>query len=94
MTRARKNLNLLTFNFRNEERVFYSTFINELENLMNLSKVKEHKFKIGSNVVHSKFGQGVIKDIDENTIVIRFKSGNIKQLSLDLCIQKNLLRLS
>lgn len=94
MTRARNNLNLLTFNYRNDERVFYSTFIDELESLMNLSKVKDHEFKIGSNVTHSKFGQGKIKDINNETIVIKFKNGNLKQLSLDLCIQKNLLRLS
>ena len=94
MTRARKSLNLLSFNYRNDERVFYSSFIDELETLMNTSKVNDHKFKRGSKVIHSKFGEGVIKDIDENSIAIRFKNGEIKQLSLSLCIEKNLLRLS
>ena len=94
MTRARKNLNLLSFNYRNDERVFYSSFIIELEELMNLPKTKEHKFKINSNVTHRKFGPGIIRDINDETISIKFKSGSIKQLSLSLCIQKNLLSLS
>ena len=94
MTRARKSLNLLTFNYRNEERVFYSSFINELENLLNLSKVKDHEFKIGSNVEHIKFGKGIIKDIDSETISIKFGNDHVKQLSLNLCIEKNLLSLS
>lgn len=92
MSRARKNLTLLSFNFRNSERVFYSSFINELESLMNLVKTQNHGFKIGSKVNHLKFGDGIIKDIDENSIAIRFKNGSVKQLSLDICLQKNLLR--
>lgn len=92
MTRARNNLHLLSFNYRNDERVFYSSFIHELESLMNIEKTENHKFKIGMNVYHDKFGDGVIKDIDKTTIAIRFKNGDIKQLSLSLCIEKNLLR--
>ena len=64
-TRARKNLHLLSFNFRNNERVFYSSFINELESLMNIGKTVNHAFKVGMNVDHKKFGSGIIKDIDE-----------------------------
>lgn len=94
MTRARKNLHLLSFNFRNNERVFYSSFINELESLMNIEKTVNHAFKVGMNVNHKKFGSGIIKDIDEKTISIRFLNGDIKQLSLSLCIEKNLLRSS
>ena len=91
MTRARNSLNLLTFNYRNDERVFYSSFINELENLLNLSKIEDHEFKVGIGVKHIKFGEGVVKDIDKETISIKFKNGQIKQLSLNLCIEKNLL---
>lgn len=91
MTRARKNLNLLCFNNRNNERVFYSSFINELESLMNTAKVKDHKLKIGSKVKHLKFGRGVIKDMDDKSVFIRFENGQTKQLSLQLCIEKNLL---
>lgn len=94
MTRARSNLNLLSFNYRNDERVFYSSFIVELEKLMNLSKTKDHEFKLGSNIIHSKFGSGVIKDINDETVAIKFEDGKFKQLSLKLCIEKNLLRLS
>lgn len=92
MTRARKNLTLLSFNFRNNERVFYSSFINELETLMNLVKAQNHSFKVGTKINHIKFGEGIVKDIDKSSIAIRFENGTIKQLSLDICLQKNLLR--
>ena len=75
-------------------KVFYSSFIHELEVLMNISKVADHKFKVGSKVTHTKFGDGVIKDLDSKTIAIRFKNGQIKQLSLELCIEKDLLSLT
>lgn len=94
MTRARNNLNLLSFNYRNNERVFYSSFIVELEELMNLSEAKNHKFKVNSNIIHNKFGPGIVKDINDETIAIKFENGKFKQLSLKLCIEKNLLRLS
>lgn len=91
MTRARNNLNLLSFNYRNDEKVFYSSFIVELEKLMNLSKTKNHEFKVNSSIIHSKFGPGVVKDINDKTIAIKFENGTLKQLSLQLCIEKNLL---
>lgn len=94
MSRARKNLNLLCFNDRNNERVFYSSFIDELETLMNSDKVKDHKLKVGSKVTHIKFGKGIIKDIDDKSIFIRLENGQTKQLALQLCIEKNLLSLS
>lgn len=94
MTRARDNLNLLCFNYRNDERVFYSSFIDELEILINSANVQDHKLKIGSSVKHIKFGDGIIKDIDKESIVIKFSNGQTKQLALKLCIEKKLLSLS
>nr|WP_228370452.1 ATP-dependent helicase [Gottschalkia acidurici] len=92
MTRAKTHLNLITFNYRNEERVFYSKFMRELEELMGVTRSDDHGIKVGSIVDHKKFGSGVVKDIDGDAILIHFDDGGLKQLSLNLCIEKNLFK--
>ena len=92
MTRAKTYLNLITFNYRNGERVFYSKFMRELEELMGVTKSDDHGIKVGSIVDHKKFGSGIVKDIDGDAVLIHFDYSGLKQLSLNLCIEKNLIK--
>nr|WP_202710311.1 ATP-dependent helicase [Sporosalibacterium faouarense] len=96
MTRAKESLDLLAINEKNEEKVFISRFINELEYIMKENDEIPSEFsawmKIGMIINHKRFGIGRIMDIDGDIITIKFKSIGIKQLSLNLCIEKDLLK--
>lgn len=96
MTRAKEYLDVITINQKNGERVFYSRFVNELESIMDcsdrVSTATDSWLKVGTKVFHEKFGLGKVRSIEGDSIVINFKSNGIKQLSLDLCLRKNLLK--
>ncbi|QIB27376.1 ATP-dependent helicase [Caloranaerobacter azorensis] len=89
ITRAKRNLNLITINFKNGERVLPSRFVQEIEAI---EKPLRYDYKVGSTVEHKKFGKGVIKFIDDKNIVIDFEKVGIKQLSTRICVEKNLLK--
>ena len=40
----------------------------------------DSKYKVGEKVVHKKFGNGIVKDIDDKAITIRFNEGEKKIL--------------
>ncbi|SHH88465.1 DNA helicase-2 / ATP-dependent DNA helicase PcrA [Caloranaerobacter azorensis DSM 13643] len=88
ITRTKRNLNLITINFKNGERVLPSRFVQEIEAI---EKPLRYDYKVGSTVEHKKFGKGVIKFIDDKNIVIDFEKVGIKQLSTRICVEKNLL---
>ncbi|WP_152912102.1 ATP-dependent helicase [Caloranaerobacter sp. TR13] len=89
ITRAKRNLNLITINFKNGERVLPSRFVQEIEAI---GKPLRHDYKVGATVVHKKFGIGIIKFIDDENIIIDFEKAGIKQLSTRICMEKNLLK--
>lgn len=95
MTRAKEVLDLITINEKNNERVFHSRFINELEGIMhtvdNINNPIGDILKVGKQVIHKKFGKGKIEAIYEDTIIIDFPTLGEKQLSLHMCIEKRLL---
>ncbi len=95
MTRAKEVLDLITINEKNEERVFKSRFINELEEIMNgvdnINNPIGDILRVGKQIVHTKFGQGKIKSLNNDTIIIYFPKSGEKQLSLHMCIEKKLL---
>ncbi|WP_427338190.1 ATP-dependent helicase [Caloranaerobacter sp. DY30410] len=89
ITRAKRNLNLITINFKNGERVIPSRFVQEIEAI---GKPLRHDYKVGSTVEHEKFGRGIIKFIDDKNIIIDFEKIGTKQLSTKICVEKNLLK--
>lgn len=95
MTRSKEVLDLITIKEKNNERIFHSRFISELEGIMNnvdsINNPIGDILKVGNQVVHKKFGMGKIEAIHNDTIVIDFKSLGVKQLSLHMCIDKRLL---
>ncbi|KNF08218.1 ATP-dependent DNA helicase PcrA [Gottschalkia purinilytica] len=95
MTRAKTSLHLITLNYKNGERVFNSRFISEIENIMSSSDSNyDYNIKVGSSIIHKKFGKGKVRAIDKNSILINFDDEGLKQLSLSLCMEKNLLSIS
>ncbi|MTI68466.1 MAG: ATP-dependent helicase [Firmicutes bacterium] len=90
MTRAKETLNLLTIKLRNEEKVPQSSFLDELEMILDDTVI--HNFKVGDIVDHAKFGMGRIKKIKDDTATIRFDSNGIKKISLKISIENNILK--
>ncbi len=95
MTRSKEVLDLIAIKEKNNERIYHSRFINELEYIMHdvdsVNNPIGDILKVGKQVVHKKFGKGKIQAIQDDTIVIDFKSLGVKQLSLHMCIEKRLL---
>ena len=54
------------------------------------SKIKK-RFPIGCTVRHRKFGDGVVKDISDGIISIKFMNESEKELGADFCIKNKLL---
>ena len=48
-------------------------------------------FPIGCIVRHKKFGDGVVKDISDGVIIIKFMNESEKELGADFCIKNKLL---
>ncbi|WP_425447987.1 ATP-dependent helicase [Dethiothermospora halolimnae] len=93
MTRAKENLDLITVKEKNRDRVSQSRFISEIETIVNEdNNVISGGFKVGDSVNHKKFGFGKINGIYDNTVVIIFDNNGKKELSLDICIENNLLK--
>jgi len=95
MTRAKESLELLTIKHKNNEDVQPSRFIKEIEEFIpkaakntTLTSLQET-----SIVRHKKFGLGIVKDVGDSLITIDFDERGLKQLSIDMCIRRNLLEL-
>ena len=93
MTRAKENLELLTIKCRNNEEIQYSRFIKEIEGFIenNTKKNFSIELKKGFLVRHKKFGLGIIKNIKDPLVTIDFDERGEKQLSIDMCMKRNLL---
>lgn len=94
MTRAKENLELLTVEYRNKEDVQPSRFIKEIQSFTSdntNTKGTNIDLKPTSIVRHRKFGLGIVKAIKDKLITIDFDERGEKQLSVDACIERNLL---
>lgn len=95
MTRAKENLELLTVDYKNNEETQPSRFIKEIEKFIPKNEEKNYSIPLNeeSLVRHRKFGLGIVKSIKDSLITIDFDNKGLKQLSVDMCMKKNLLEL-
>lgn len=91
MTRAKKNLYLLSYNYKNDCRVVASMFLSEVESAVNEEKCSS--LEVNLKVHHNKFGVGTILDMDSNSILIDFEKAGKKQLSKSICMESDLLKI-
>lgn len=89
MTRAKKDLKLITYKSRDGEEVFQSRFISELEKIISHSELG---ITNGDKVNHKSFGEGIVLDIDDDMITIDFKGYGKKKISLSISLENNLLK--
>jgi len=94
MTRAKEELELITMEYKNNVAVEPSRFIKEVNEIIGRTENDRENihFKTDSIVRHKKFGLGIVKDIAASMVTIDFDEKGEKQLSLDMCIKKNLLK--
>mgnify|MGYP001238895069 CR=1 FL=1 len=94
MTRAKKELTLMTISSSKSIRQEPSQFIKEVQNCLrneNLTEKSREYFKPRDRVRHRKFGQGKVRWVKENTIAIDFKKYGVKKLEKDYCIHNGIL---
>lgn len=91
ITRAKKHLTLLCYKYKDGTRTAPSMFLSEVESFLNESA--EDSLKINSKVSHLKFGEGLILDIGDSSLLIDFKEHGEKQLLKSACIENKLLTL-
>ena len=94
MTRARNTLYLIYPMQINNEKALRSIFINEV--LYFIKKDIIAGIGEGTIATHTKYGRGVIADINESsednqTIEIKFFSGEYKTFNLQICLENKLL---
>lgn len=94
MTRARSTLYLIYPININDEKAQRSIFINEV--LYFIKKDIIDGIGEGTIVTHTKFGRGVVAEINESsaenqTIKVKFFSGGYKTLNLQICLENKLL---
>lgn len=91
MTRAKENLHLLSYRYRDDSRVPPSIFLREVEGF--LSEDLDDELKVNTLIRHKKFGKGIILDSNENSILVEFYSFGKKQLLKSTCLEENLIEL-
>ncbi len=94
MTRARNTLYLIYPMYINDEKAQRSIFINEV--LYFIKKDIIDGIGEGTIVSHTRFGRGVVSEINESsaenqTIKIKFFSGEYKTFNLQICLENKLL---
>ncbi|MGO1651575.1 ATP-dependent helicase [Senegalia sp. (in: firmicutes)] len=88
MTRAKKDLKLITYKSRDGEEVYKSRFIEELEKILSNDSMGINS---GDKIIHKSFGRGTILDVDRDILTIKFESFGKKKVSLSLSMENNLL---
>jgi DNA helicase-2/ATP-dependent DNA helicase PcrA len=95
VTRAKNNLELITYDSVFDSKLSISRFYSYLSKLY-IKNLTQHSSALSphSQVKHSKFGVGTITNIDveNDTIKIQFSKFKIKTFSLETCIENNLLQ--
>jgi len=94
MTRAKKYLDIITLDSINNEKVENSRFVKELQEIMlDLQKNQaRNSLKIGSQVIHTKFGKGKVLKLNNDKIEIMFDNNCLKKMSLNSCLKNGLLK--
>ncbi|MBS4536753.1 UvrD-helicase domain-containing protein [Clostridium sp. D2Q-14] len=90
MTRAKKDLKLITYKSRDNEEVYQSRFISELEKIIIDNNIGVAS---GDKVKHKSFGKGFVLDIDDDLITINFEKYGKKRISLSVSLENNLLKI-
>ncbi|MFF2531202.1 ATP-dependent helicase [Brevibacillus sp. NPDC058079] len=112
MTRARFDLELLSYRRKDGESLQESIFVKDVKKIMfpnqssekTLNKPKKvpatinpNAYKdirdvvVGDKVKHTSFGIGFVERVDNQMIGIRFEGLGIKNLAVDMCLEKGLL---
>lgn len=98
LSRAEKDLEILSCNFRNGKINSKKQFINELKNnetleIMTYKKERKNSsnFETGDLIEHKHFGKGKIVSINNLNYTIEFED-SIRHLSKEVCINKNLIQ--
>lgn len=86
MTRAKKVLKILVPGVP-------SLFVNELINSNKKNNIRDRNIHVGKQVSHNKFGNGVVIDINDNIVYIKFNNEKIKSFDLSLSLENNILEL-
>ncbi|RWZ58018.1 ATP-dependent helicase [Halobacillus fulvus] len=102
MTRARTNLDLVTYQYKGNERVSESMFVANVRKIVQRNEKKkavladgnalqEEDVELGVLVKHRKFGRGVIAEYGGSSIGIQFDEAGYKELMLEVCLENGLL---
>ena len=96
MTRAKKHLTLCTMKKYQMQTAIVSQFVKEVQFLLKGKNPRELKlvnpWVEGLVVIHQTFGEGVIKKVQNNFLIILFKSGSERMLMKDICEKQKLLK--
>lgn len=96
MTRAKRRLELLTYQERDGEKVAESRFLSHIRTIVKPAEDSSEgeklaaAFAAGDSVRHKVFGQGEVRGLHGDLIDIAFHQG-IKTLSLQTCVEMGLL---
>ncbi len=100
MTRAKTNLNILQHKFEEGQHIKKLSFVSFLEeqktndikiNQPNLKTIDTPDLDSEQTIYHVKFGKGIVLQIDNDTITIKFND-MVRNLSYSLCKEKGLLQ--
>lgn len=94
MTRAKTYLDIITLDSVANEKTECSRFVKELQDIMLALQEAQarNNIKIGSHVIHVKFGKGKIQSLNGDKIEIFFEDAGLKKMSLNNCMKKGLLK--
>lgn len=90
MTRAKKELHLLSYSKLNNTKVLPSMFFNDLD-ILNITNDNTHLFSINQQVKHNIFNKGKIIDIQDDIMKVYFENYGVKKLSISLSLENNLI---
>ncbi|TGB03782.1 ATP-dependent helicase [Halobacillus salinus] len=100
MTRARTNLELLTYQYKADERLTESIFVTNMRRILKPAAsgaltgegLSADDIELGKEIVHRKFGPGVITEYGGDSMGIQFEEAGFKELLVDVCIDNGLLQ--
>ena len=102
MTRAKKELELLTVENLNDQEVIESQFVGEVREIMcpgcfqteeKVMSLTSFKIEKGADIRHKAFGIGriTIADVEGDLLEVNFRKLGIKQFSLKVCLEGKLV---
>lgn len=92
ITRAKNNLELLSFDMVNGKKVKKSRFVKQLQKHQNNGI--EREVEIGSSINHVRFGEGKALVVDGDTVEVVFEDYGRKILSIKTCIESGIISLA